>query len=289
MKIPAHLSTLLCVAFLLADAASAQELFAGSPDISAQLGGSLAEDQDVAVDNQLGIVLLEDLGPLPVAAEVTAYALDANGDRLFGLETTTSLAGGILATPRDVVRWDGADYTIELDGTAEGIPRGAAIDAIATSPGSGVLVSFDTTVTLDGQTFADEDLARWDGALFVPAFDGSAAGLGAGYDVDAAQDLGSGAFLVSLDTSGNVGGIGFDDEDVLRYDGAAWSLEIDASTLDPDWRGADLDAMQVPEPGLVGTLLGGALAFVTLARRRGQPRRRGRGRGRGRPSPTTRR
>jgi len=268
MKIPASIATLTCVAVLASGTASAQELFAGSPDTTVQLGGGLSEDQDVAVDNQLGIVLLEDLGPLPTAAEVTAYALDANGDRLFGLETTSSLPGGIVVTPRDVVRWDGAAYSIELDGTTEGIPRGAAIDAIATSPGDAILVSFDTTVAVDGQTFADEDLARFDGALFVSAFDGSAAGMAARFDVDAAQDLGGGAFLVSLDTSGSLGGVDFDDEDVLRYDGAAWSLEIDASTLDADWRRADLDAMQVPEPGLVGTLLAGALAFFTFARRR---------------------
>lgn len=270
MKIPAHLATLACVALLITEAASAQELFAGSPDTTVPLGGSLSEDQDVAVDNQLGIVVLEDLGPLPSVAEVTAYALDANGDRLFGLETTTSLPGSVVATPRDVVRWDGAGYAIELDGTAEGVPRGVAIDSVSTTPGNGLLVSFDTTVALDGQTFADEDLARWDGGLFVSAFDGSETGLAAAYDVDAAQDLGGGAFLVSLDTSGSVGGIDFDDEDVLRYDGATWFLEIDASALDADWRGADLDAMQVPEPGLVGTILAGALTCTSLARRRRQ-------------------
>lgn len=268
MKVPASLATLACVASFSAGPATAQDLFAGSPDTTVQLGGSLTQDEDVAVDNQLGIVLLEDLGSLPAAAEVTAYALDANGDRLFGLESTTSLLGSVVATPRDVVRWDGAAYSIELDGTSEGVPRGAAIDAVATAPGEGLLVSFDTTVSIDGETFADEDLARWDGALFVSAFDGSANGLATAYDIDAAQDLGSGAFLVSLDTSGSVTGIEFDDEDVLRFDGATWSLEIDASGLDPDWRNADLDAMQVPEPALVAAILSGALACATFARRR---------------------
>ena len=267
MKIHAPLATLALAAAWIAGPASAQELFAGSPDVTVPLGGSLAQDQDVAVDNQLGIVLLEDLGSLPTAAEVTAYALDANGDRLFAIDTTTSLAGGVVVTPRDVIRWDGASYVVELDGTSEGIPSGAAIDAVATAPGESLLVSFDTTIAVDGQTFADEDLARWDGALFTTAFDGSAAGLAAAHDVDAAQDLGGGAFLVSLDTSGTLSGIDFDDEDVLRYDGAAWSLEIDASALDADWRAADLDAMQVPEPGLVEAILAGLLAVFTFGRR----------------------
>lgn len=268
MKIPAAFAVLAALAGLSAETAHAQDLFAGSPDTTVQLGGSLAHDEDVAVDNQLGLVVLEDLGPLPATAEVTAYALAANGDRLFGLESTTNLSGGVVATPRDIVRWNGGGYAIELDGTAEGLPRGTAIDAVAPGPEQSLLVSFDTTVVLDGTTFADEDLARWDGALFLPAFDGSASGLSAAYDVDAAQRLGGGVFLVSLDTSGSVGGLAFDDEDVLRFDGATWSLEIDASDLDADWRSADLDAMQVPEPGLVGTLLAGTLAIATFLRRR---------------------
>ncbi len=267
MKLRDPIVALVAAGTLAASAASAQDLFAGSPDTTIQRGTTLAQDEDVAVDNQLGIVLLEDLGTLPTAAEVTAYGLAVNGDRLFSVETTTSLLGGVVARPRDVVRWDGAAYAIELDGSSEGVPPGVAIDAVSEAPG-GLLVSFDTTVSLDAQTFADEDLARWDGGLFVSVFDGSAAGLGSVYDVDAAQDLGGGAFLVSLETSGSVGGVGFDDEDVLRYDGASWSLEIDASTLDADWRAADLDAVQVPEPRATAALVTGVAAVATFARRR---------------------
>ena len=36
---------------------------------------------------------------------------------------------------------------------------------------------------------------------------------------------------MSFDTSGQIGDIPFDDEDVLRFDASGWSLEFDASAL----------------------------------------------------------
>ncbi len=250
-------------------AAAAQTMLSLSPDITLTQGVVVVEDQDVVLDNQLGIVVLENLGPIPAENDVIGHAADANGDRLFALANAASLAGGVFVRPGDVVRYDGANYTIEFDATTEGVPAGIKTDAVGIAPGGGLLLSFDGTVDLGGTIAADEDLVRWDGAVFVLAFDGSAAGLATPLDVDAAQDLGGGAYLVSLDTAGSVGGIAFSDEDVLRYDGAAWTLELDTSTTDGDWVAADLDAMVVPEPGaMIGIALGGlTLAGVRRSRR----------------------
>ena len=249
---------------LAASIASAQDTLGLSPDITISTGGVVAQDEDVVVDNQLGIVLLENLGALPAAGDVVGHAVDANGDRLFTLANATQLAGGVFARAGDVVRYDGASYSIEFDASAEGVPMGVLTDAVAISP-SGLTLSFDTTVSLDGNVYADEDLARWDGAIFSPAFDGSAAGVSGALDVDGAQDLGGGAFLLSFDTAGSVGGVAFSDEDVLRYDGASWSLEVDASTIDGDWLAADLDALVVPEPGLAVAVLAGLGGLATAA------------------------
>ena len=131
-----------------------------------------------------------------------------------------------------------------------------------------MLLSFDTTVDLGTVVAADEDLVRWDGADFSIALDGSAVGIDETLDVDAGQDLGSGQFLISLDTTGTVGGITAADEDILRFDGSAWSLEFDASAADPDWAAADLDAMMVPEPGFALSIGLGLLSVRAFARRR---------------------
>jgi hypothetical protein len=58
---------------------------------------------------------------------------------------------------------------------------------------------------------------------------------------------------------------------VLRYDPVAdsWSLEVDASSSDPAWAAADLDALDlVPEPGLTQMLASGCVLLSMLGRRR---------------------
>jgi hypothetical protein len=245
------------------------EVVSGSPDVTIALnnGTLVATDEDVAVDNQLGIIVLENLGAIPATADVVALGLDANGDRLISFDTTVSLAGGIIARPGDVIRYDGASYTVEFDAAAEGVPSGTMTDATSLAPG-GLLLSFDTTIDLSGLVVADEDLVRWDGSTFSMLFDGSSAGLADGLDVDAGQDLGGGSVLMSFDTSGQIAGINFDDEDVLRFDGANWSLEFDASAADSNWAAADLDAVMVPEPAIGALLAMGTLALGFLGRRR---------------------
>ena len=249
--------------------ALAQEIVSASPDITIDLGASvIAADEDVAVDNQLGVVIIENLGSLPDASDVTALGLDVNGDRFISFETTTALSGGVIARPGDVVRYDGAMYSIEFDASAAGLPDGVRTDATSLSA-SGLLLSFDTTVNLGGGFVAsDEDLVVWDGTSFGLLLDGSTAGIAAALDIDAAQDVGGGQFLLSFDTSGEVGGIVFDDEDVLRFDGlnVSWSLEIDHSATSSDWTAADLDAFMVPEAESGLMLAFGMLWLVSLLR-----------------------
>jgi len=252
--------------------AIAQELVSASPDVTIDLGASvITADKDVAVDNQLGIVVLENLGAIPDASDVIALGLDLNGDRFIAFETTTALSSGVVARPGDVVRYDGAAYTIEFDASAAGVPSSASTDATSLSA-SGFLLSFDTTVSLPGSlVVADEDLVEWNGASFSLVLDGSSEGVDSSLDIDAAQDVGGGQLLVSFDTAGTIGGIAFADEDVLRFDGASWSLEVDSSALHSTWAAADLDAVMVPESGFGLMLLAGSVGLMIPRKRRCSP------------------
>ena len=108
------------------------------------------------------------------------------------------------------------------------------------------MLSFDVALDLGGVHFEPEDLAQFDGSAFNMFFDGSAAGVAPGLDLDAADDLAcNGHLLLSFDGSGSIGGIAFDDDDVLEFDRVAtWALAYDGSAHDPDWGPVDLDAVQ---------------------------------------------
>lgn len=242
-----------------------------SPDVAIMLGGAVAEDEDVAIDDLIaGTITADDLGILPGSADVTAYHRLANGDRLFSLDTTVTL-GAVSPTPADVVRYDGSIHSIELDGGVYGVPLGASVDAITMS-GSSLAVSFDVTVSLSGVTFEDEDLVLFDSGDFSMLFDGSAAGIAPGLDLDGAHRFEeNGHLALSFDGSGTIGGVDFDDEDVLEYDagGPTWELAWDGSLEHASWSAADADAVHlVPEPDVLLALAAGLGGLCALSARR---------------------
>lgn len=233
--------------------------------------GAVVDDHDVAIDAPYAPLAIEDLGSLPWAADVTAFAVDGR-DALFSLDLTSQL-DGLVVRRGDVVRYDGQSYQIEFDGAANGLPAGATIDAIATSDGR-LYLSFDTTVSLPGGIVAvPHDLVRFDRGVYSLELDGSAVGIGHAYDIDAAHRRGSGSYVVSFDTGGTIGGFVFEDDDLLELRRGAWSLYHDASAGEPGGRGNDLDAVYVPEPSY-GMGLAISLAWLGRVLGRKQVRRR---------------
>lgn len=245
---------------------------AASPDISIDLAGTTVSDEDVAEDDFVAVIPSNGPPGIPASADLDAYHRIGIND-LFSLDTTVTLPGGLTAEPRDVVRWDGVSYTIEFDGSSNGIPNGARVDAVSIEASSGdLLLSFDLTIDFGDFIAADEDLVAFDGITFSLLFDGSAVGISESLDLDAVHYLDlNGNLAVSFDTSGEVSGIEFDDEDVLEYEPAsgAWELVFDGSAQHSAWSQADLDAVHlVPEPETNLILVTGAGLLSVLRRRR---------------------
>jgi hypothetical protein len=259
------------LALLLAPVAFAADEI--STDITADLGGTIANDEDVVEDTGSGAPTKIALGALPAASDVIGYSLAPGGDILFSLDVASSLAGGVDVTPRDVVRYDGSVYTIEFEGVDHDIPAGAKIDAIGWIEGD-LLLSFDVTVELGEITADDEDLVQLASTTpddWVLYFDGSANGVPAGADLDGADLLdATGHLALSFDISGAVGGVNFDDEDILDFNstGGAWTMRYDGSTRFPALAAADVDAVFAPEPAAIA--LGASAFVVMLAVRRAQ-------------------
>jgi hypothetical protein len=273
---------------LVAPGAGAQSPVYFSPDITANLGvvlPAVVTDEDVARDDAVGsVTLFLPPGILPPQADVDGFDLQPSGASLLAVDVTVPLPGlppGAPAEPRDVVSWDPVTtlFTMVFDGSTLGVPMGARIDAVATDFATGnLLLSFDTTVTLLGVgTVDDEDVVEHLGAgIFAMVFDGSANGVAAGLDLDAANRVwGTDVLQVSFDGSGVLAGVPFDDEDVLDFDlvGATYTMFADSSLSDPvDWPAADLVAL--PEPGGAALLAGAVLAGLLGRRRRSTARRR---------------
>jgi len=271
------LVVLLASIALLSPAGSAMAatpigIIAGSPDVTVDLSGATASDENLPFDDLAGTIVV--LGPpdIPATADLDAYH-HAAGNDLFSLDTTVVLPGGLTVEPRDVVRWDSLDYTLDFDGSAEGVSGDARIDAISIDAATGdLLLSFDVSVDLSGLDVADEDLVAFDGSVFSLYFDGSAHGVSEALDLDAAHYVESnGNLALSFDGSGVIGGIAFDDEDVLEFEPGSglWTLAFDGSVEHAGWAPADLDALYllpVPEPSLASALFAGS-GFLAILRR----------------------
>jgi hypothetical protein len=265
----AAVRSLVSAALALASPAFATDEI--STDITTDLGGTIAADEDVVEDTGSGAPPKISLGSLPAAADVIGYSIATNGDILFSIDIAAELAGGVDVTPRDVVRWNDSVYSIEFEGADHGVPAGAKIDAIGLVAGD-LLLSFDVTVTLDSVTGDDEDLFRLEDTVpdvWSLYFDGSAEGVPAGADLDGADVLdASGNLALSFDISGTVGGVTFDDEDILEFapTGDTWSKRYDGSSRFAALAAADVDAVFAPEPAAVA--LGAAAFLVVVAARR---------------------
>jgi hypothetical protein len=243
------LAPLVAAGLALAPAANAQIVALDlSNDLTWSSGAGAIDDEGVRRLTPPSDLAAIGLGPLPASVDVTAYHPLEDGRRLFALDQFVDLGGGLFAGPEDVIALGDGGYSIELDGSAAGVPAGARIDALASVRIGGarvMLLSFDVTVSLPGGLVADdEDVVSWVAGSWASVFDGSASGVAPGLDLDGVDfDRFGDRLYLSFDGSGEIGGVAFDDEDALALSGSVWSLALDASaSLGASFAAGDLDA-----------------------------------------------
>ena len=106
----------------------------------------------------------------------------------------------------------------------------AAVDLAGLETGSdgAWLFSVDSSVLLDGVLVSRSDVGQLSGGVYSVAFDGSSEGVSSGAGVDAVTIDGD-DLLLSFDVTIDFGTFVAHDEDLVRYDGADLSLELDLS------------------------------------------------------------
>jgi hypothetical protein len=148
-----------------------------APDITVDLSGTTVNHNEVAEDNLAGAISLVNIGAIPSAAIVTGYDRLDNGDQLLAFDIALVLPGPLTVHPGDIVRFDGTDFSLLFDASANGIPNGVITDAVAAIGPNDLLLSFDVPVALGSIIAHHSDVVRFHDGVFSIFFDGTAAGV----------------------------------------------------------------------------------------------------------------
>ncbi len=168
----------------------------------------------------------------------------AGNDTIYGQEGNDLINGG----DGDDVIVGGSGNDTMTGGNGRDTFRWGANDHGETQI-AGIVFSTAGSGSVPGLDFADEDLVLWDGSSFSLFFDGSANSLtDNGENIDAMHilDLATGSFIFSTTGAGNVPGVGgFNDEDLILWNGSSFSKWFDGSDHGLNSSGEDIDAVHV--------------------------------------------
>jgi len=139
---------------------AASEAF--SIDIAAEVdisGGPTLFIRPGEIYNRSGTRLFDPVAAgLPANVNVDALSVDPiSGDLLLSF---ANWVPGEFITPADIMRWNGSTLTIYFDGFR--VPRNLNLDAAQVLENGNILMSFDTSGSIDGIGFNDEDVLEYD-------------------------------------------------------------------------------------------------------------------------------
>ena len=181
------------------------------------------------------------------AIEVTEVEAAPTGKLIYFTTTTNPNIRGQVFDRHDIVLYDTvADtYSLFFDGSAEGLPAHAIIDAFKLLDNGNIVMSFASFNTI-GAGDDPTDLFEFDGNGFTKILDGGANGLDntTFENIDALTMDVDGKWVISTAGTANVnsagGPLSADDEDLLKLETpanggpAVWSLFLDGATLGLD-------------------------------------------------------
>lgn len=242
-KISRLMFLLFGVVFLVATAAyPSMAQICLSTDIPADMGGSPYDDRDiVSYGNSSFFSYLDgsDIG-IPDGVNVVSFGFSGT-NRIFSVDVPTDLEGSAY-TERDIINYDGSDFSKLFDGVSAGIPEGSAIDAATVLCDGSIVFSLDITVELGGTTYEDRDLIMYSASTFSMYFDGSLNGIPDGVNLDGVYVNTSGDIFFSLDIPTELSSLELAESDIVKWDQSIFSLYFDGiSSGIPE--GANLDAV----------------------------------------------
>jgi len=202
-----------------------------STDESCIISKLTAEDHEVTGTDLAGSwsnVLADLTSQLPEAANIDALDYLNEKAVYFSLDSTSRVVDAIY-DDEDIIFWNGSAFSMAWDGSANGLPECADIDAlhiVNKSPLS-FLFSIDGNANLTGVGFVnDEDIVSFNGSIFVDVpFAGSSEGIPRNADLDALAVRSDTEWIMSFDVPLLVDKIFADDADLLVWNPVKASFE----------------------------------------------------------------
>jgi hypothetical protein len=256
-----------------AAAQTALSMLCVSPDITVALSsGTVTPQQVQCYSFPSGTAVTSFAGIVP-GMNVTGYFPLSATQTLLTIDTTASLpidgvGGTVIVSPRDVASYNPTTSlfspTLYFSGTANGVPDGARIDAIAMDTSGNLLLSFDVTISLPSSsgtiTVKPADLVSFNSGVYTLVFDSAAASIPDGVNLDGATMLPNLDLLMAFDVFGSIGGVDFAPTGVLEFNPgeSSWVLSFDGVSADnwPDGsriQGVYAQASVAPTPTATAT------------------------------------
>ena len=131
-------------------------------DIPTEVGGNAFAERDIVLHN--GGILSKILDGaaigIPAGVDIDAVTRLQDGSFLFSVDVPTTL-GSITCNPNDIVQYREGVFNIFFNGTAQGIPENANIDAIWVGVSAELLFSLDIPAELNGLSVKETDVILW--------------------------------------------------------------------------------------------------------------------------------
>ncbi len=223
---PCRTLVLLLCSLAAVTNAPAETYFLGV-DVPAELAGTDYLPHQI-VRSQLAVYSLE--LALPQGTDIAALDLRPDGSWLFAPAHPVTLDGSDYE-PRDLVAVDGGTYSLELDGSAAGVPAGARIDALFFDPAGRPVLSFDVPVDLGGTLYGPSDLVLYDGGFSAYWFGNRAGVPGYANVVGAAEN--AGGLVLTFDVPTELGGTLYEPGELVDYSFGAFGSRFKDAAWPP--------------------------------------------------------
>ncbi len=215
-----------------------------STDIPVTIGGNSFAERDIVYYEPAGFSLYLSGSALEIPKGGNINAFGFFGSNIFFAVDVPTTLGGVDCTERDLIRYDGTNFSKLLDGSAIGIPDGAHINAATQLSNGSIIFSLDIPASIEGLSIKANDLIKYDGSSFSLYFSGSDHGIPESANIDGVWVGSTVDILFSLDIPCSLNGLEVGAQDVIRWSAGSFSLYFDGLSAGiPE--GSDVDAVSL--------------------------------------------